>query len=107
MQAAISAVIGVGAPWYTSGVQTWNGTAAILNSSATDTIAIPASSSSGLVVALSAAALIPPSVTVPANPYSRAMPKMKNADANAPSRKYLSAASWLISRLRRANAHSR
>mgnify|MGYP001059674074 CR=1 FL=1 len=31
---AMNAVTGVGAPWYTSGVQTWNGTAAALNSSA-------------------------------------------------------------------------
>ena len=28
----MNAVTGVGAPWYTSGVQTWNGTAAALNS---------------------------------------------------------------------------
>ena len=50
---------------------------------------------------------MPRNVTVPANPYSRAMPNRKNAEANAPSRKYFSAASWLTSRRRRAMAHSR
>jgi hypothetical protein len=37
----------------------------------------------------------------------RAMPYRKNAEENAPSRKYLSAASWLISRRLRASPHSR
>ena len=32
---AMNAVTGVGEPWYTSGVQTWNGTAATLNPSPT------------------------------------------------------------------------
>src|SRR3954454_21433134 len=107
VQAAISAVTGVGAPWYTSGVQTWNGTAAILNSSATETMARPLNSSSEDVVGFCAAAWMAPKRTDEAKPYSSAMPKMKNADANAPSRKYLSAASWLMSRRRRASAHSR
>ena len=35
------------------------------------------------------------------------MPNRKNAEANAPSRKYLSAASCDSSRRRRASAHSR
>ncbi len=34
------------------------------------------------------------------------MPKTNSADANAPSTKYLNAASWLSSRRRRAVAHS-
>jgi hypothetical protein len=36
------AVIGVGAPSYTSGLQTWNGAAATLNPSPTSSIASPA-----------------------------------------------------------------
>ena len=40
---AMNAVTGVGAPWYTSGVHVWNGTAAILNRSPTSRSAIPAS----------------------------------------------------------------
>lgn len=35
------------------------------------------------------------------------MPKRVNAEAKAPSRKYLTAASCDMSRLRRATAHSR
>ena len=41
-------VIGVGAPWYTSGVQTWNGAAATLKSSPTESSAMPAKSRIGL-----------------------------------------------------------
>jgi len=41
-------VTGVGAPWYTSGVQTWNGTAATLNASPTSSRATPASTSASL-----------------------------------------------------------
>ena len=39
--AAINAVTGVGAPWYTSGVHAWNGTAPTLNKSPIDRNAIP------------------------------------------------------------------
>ena len=39
----MNAVIGVGAPTYTSGVHAWNGTAATLNSRPTATSAVPAS----------------------------------------------------------------
>src|SRR5262245_48425842 len=42
---AMNAVTGVGAPWYTSGVHQWNGTAATLNDSPTIISASPASSS--------------------------------------------------------------
>src|SRR5688572_1270145 len=45
---AISAVIGVGAPSYTSGVQTWKGTAATLNPRPTRSRAMPASRSASL-----------------------------------------------------------
>ena len=38
----MNAVTGVGAPWYTSGVQKWNGTAATLNPRPTSSSATPA-----------------------------------------------------------------
>ena len=41
--AAIKPVAGVGAPWYTSGVHMWNGTAAILKPKPTSSRARPAS----------------------------------------------------------------
>ena len=43
--AAMNPVTGEGAPWYTSGVHMWNGTAAILNPKPTNSSARPASSS--------------------------------------------------------------
>src|SRR2546423_13715515 len=115
---AMNAVIGVGAPWYTSGVQTWNGTAAALNSSPMATIARPVYSRNGLLVESWMAAWMSAKV-IPdrpawlalagraAYPYSSAMPNRKNAEANAPSRKYFSAASWDSSRRRRARPHIR
>jgi hypothetical protein len=38
-------VIGVGAPWYTSGVHMWNGTAPTLNSRPANSRTVPTSSS--------------------------------------------------------------
>src|SRR5918912_10353 len=43
VQAAMKPVTGVGAPWYTSGVQVWNGAAPTLNSSPTASRATPSS----------------------------------------------------------------
>ena len=40
----MNAVTGLGAPWYTSGVHMWNGTAEILKPSPTMSSAMPASS---------------------------------------------------------------
>ena len=45
--------------------------------------------------------------TEPENPYSMATPNRKNAEENAPSRKYFIAASCESSRRRRARPHSR
>src|SRR2546430_7866179 len=112
VHAAMNAVIGVGAPWYTSGVQTWNGTAAALNSSPIDTIARPVYSRNGLLVeswmaAWMSAKVIPdrpgwlPAGGRAADPYSSAMPKRKNAEAHAPGRKDFSAPSWDSRRRRR------
>jgi hypothetical protein len=49
---AMKAVTGVGAPWYTSGVQTWKGTAATLNPRPTSSSAKPPSRSPSSVSTL-------------------------------------------------------
>src|SRR6478735_3858788 len=49
VQDAMKAVTGVGAPWYTSGVQRWNGPTEALNSSPTSTSARPPISSTSLL----------------------------------------------------------
>ena len=54
-----------------------------------------------------AAAAMTDSRTEPEKPYSIAMPNRKNADENAPSRKYFIAASCESRRRRRARPHSR
>ena len=46
-------VIGVGAPWYTSGIHEWNGTAPTLNNSPTDNSATPISAIEWLLPAAS------------------------------------------------------
>src|SRR6478735_1645084 len=89
-----NAVIGVGAPSYTSGAHMWNGTAAILKPNPTRSSAIPASS-----IGLSASryfAIVAPIVARfvdPVAPYTSAIPYSRNAVENAPNRKYLIAAS--------------
>ena len=45
---AMKAVTGVGAPWYTSGVHTWNGAADTLNERPTSNSAIPTSTIASL-----------------------------------------------------------
>ena len=56
---------------------------------------------------LAAAEAIAESRTEPEKPYSIAMPNRKNAEENAPSRKYFMAASCERRRRRRARPHSR
>src|SRR5215475_14224836 len=68
VQAAMNAVIGVGAPWYTSGVQTWNGTAATLNSRPMASNAKPPASSAELLAEPSTAAWIAANSMLPAYP---------------------------------------
>src|SRR2546421_2310654 len=90
----MNAVTGVGAPWYTSGVHMWNGTAATLNprptsSSAIATISTPSCSS--VVVARNWA--MPVRFVVPVAPYASAIPYRNTADENEPSTKYLRPAS--------------
>src|SRR5262249_8738809 len=69
--------------------------------------AIPAYSSVEPPTFDPAAAAIAASLTEPEYPYSMATPNRKNADENAPSRKYLTAASCESRRRRRASPHSR
>src|SRR6478752_10397021 len=49
VQDAMNAVMGVGAPWYTSGVHRWNGPTEALNSRPTSTSARPPISSTSLL----------------------------------------------------------
>src|ERR1700730_13174260 len=86
----MKAVTGVGAPWYTSGVHMWNGTAATLNPRPTSNNAKPASSvpwSNNVCCARNWP--IPVSDVVPVAPYVSATPYKKIAEENAPSTKYL------------------
>src|SRR5215510_11921852 len=83
-----------GAPSYASGVHMWNGTAEILNAKPTSSRP-SATTSSGLSLIDWAATYVPTRSrrVLPVSPYVNAMPYRKNALENAPSRKYLSAAS--------------
>src|SRR4051812_12053808 len=95
----MNATTGVGAPWYTSGVHEWNGTAATLNPNPTSRRANPASSIGDACVVSVNGATFPTTVTWPnwamrvrfvdpVDPYTSAMPYKKKADENAPSTKY-------------------
>ena len=64
--AAMNAVIGVGAPWYTSGIHEWNGTAPTLNSTPTSSSAMPISASDVLPDPDATASAMPPRSSVPA-----------------------------------------
>src|SRR2546430_2126568 len=99
---AMNAVTAVGEPWYTSGVQLWNGAMPALNSNPTMSSARPMYSSTSDLVDVCAALRMAGRSTELAYPYSNASPYRKNADAKAPSRKYLTAASCDSSRRRRA-----
>src|SRR4051794_21952599 len=72
---AMNAVIGVGAPWYTSGVHTWNGAADTLNPRPTRRRAKPASSSPfDSSTFCERNALIDDRFVEPVAPYTSAMP---------------------------------
>src|SRR5581483_6216602 len=73
--AAMNPVAGVGAPWYTSGVHHWNGTAATLNPRPTMRKAVPARSTAfdGRTW-LARNVEMPASEVVPVAPYTRAIP---------------------------------
>jgi hypothetical protein len=72
---AMNAVTGVGAPWYTSGVHMWNGTAATLNPRPTSSSTIPISSVPGSKSVLARRKTsMPVSDVDPVAPYTSAMP---------------------------------
>ena len=84
--------MGVGAPSYTSGVHMWNGTTATLKPRPTRMSAAPNNNMGEEPPAVTFAAICARSV-VPSAPYVIAMPNSRKPEANAPSRKYFSAAS--------------
>src|SRR6266702_112373 len=79
---------GAGAPWYTSGVHTWNGAAETLKPSPTIIIASARKAMRGVALPPSPAAIAAMLVD-PVAPNASATPYRKNAVANEPSRKYL------------------
>ena len=100
---AMNAVTFDGAPWYTSGDHTWNGTAATLKPRPTTNSATPANTRASLRSVGTLVwkySTISPMFVDRAAPYSRAMPYNKNADANPPRTKYLRPASPLAVRRR-------
>src|SRR5229473_7693758 len=90
-----NAVAGVAAPWYTSGVQSWNGAAAILKPSpATSMVTLNSAAGDGAPVNTREMST---SVVAPETPYSSAMPYSSTAVDMALSRKNLMPASVLLS----------
>src|SRR5919199_2414497 len=82
-----NAVAGVAAPWYTSGVQSWNGAAAILKPSpATSMVMLSRAAGVGFPVRTREMSA---RVVAPEAPYSRAMPYSKTAVDMALNRKNL------------------
>src|ERR687885_1008530 len=88
------AVAGVAAPWYTSGVHSWNGAAAILKPSPATSI-VTLSRAAGVGVPVSTREMSA-RVVAPETPYSRAMPYSSTAVDIALSRKNLMPASVLL-----------
>ena len=64
--AAMNAVMGVGAPWYTSGIHEWNGTAPTLNNTPTATSEAPMRARVVWPDLASSAAAMPVRLRVPA-----------------------------------------
>ena len=97
----MNAVTSVGAPWYASGVHMWNGTAETLNAKPTSRSNIAITSRmSGDAAEDATSSPISSSLVEPVAAYASAMPYRKNALENAPSTKYLNAASAPASLLR-------
>src|SRR5262249_52749905 len=90
----MKAVTDGGAPSYASGVHIWNGTADTLNAKPTSSRPI-----ASCCIAVGDAVWPPTNDAMrarsvdPVTPYANAIPYRKNALENAPSRKYLNAAS--------------
>src|SRR5207247_6356245 len=88
-----NAVTGVGAPSYTSGAHIWKGTAAILKPIPATT-RITARTSRGARVCPANRPDITRRLVVPESPYMSDMTYKRMPRENAPSRKYLTAASF-------------
>src|SRR6266487_591190 len=82
-----NAVIGVGAPSYTSGAHMWNGTAAILNPTPATT-RITASTRRRSLSCPANSGAIARRLVVPDRPYMIDMPYSRIPSEKAPSRKY-------------------
>ena len=87
---AMKAVIGVGAPSYTSGAQKWNGAAEILKPKPINNIITPTNSMDSLPPLVMTERICIKS-KLPDIPYINAMPNSKKPEANAPIKKYLNA----------------
>src|SRR5258708_37112057 len=86
-----NAVAGVAAPWYTSGVQSWNGAAAILKPSpATSMLTLRSAAGDGAPVKTHEMST---SVVAPETPYNKAMPYSRTAGDIALTQKKLVPAS--------------
>ena len=70
---AIHPVMGVGAPWYTSGAQKWNGATEILNPNPVKIMAKP-THANGAMVPLCKASWMVNKSKLPVAPYNNAMP---------------------------------
>src|SRR5947207_616715 len=90
-----NAVMGVGAPSYTSGAHMWNGTAAILKPMPATTSTTASRSMGRLAEPAEASAVaIAWRLVEPVRPYSNDIPYSRMPRENAPSRKYFTAASF-------------
>ena len=85
----------VGAPSYTSGVQTWKGAAAALNNRAEPIKKAPTITPVGISFEVIPAnnLAISSKLVVPVNPYTREDPNNRRPEAKAPKMKYFSPAS--------------
>jgi hypothetical protein len=99
---AMKVVIGVGAPWYTSGVHWWNGATEALKARPVAHRAMPVSSSGsdGLTASVPRALEISPNSSAPVAPYTSARPYSSVAEPTDPTTRYLSPASSDVRRCR-------
>ena len=99
---AMKVVIGVGAPWYTSGVHWWKGATDALKASPAAASPMPVRSSGSAAFTLSPAIAkaIPSNRIAPVAPYISASPYRSVADPTEPTTRYLSPASSEVRRCR-------
>src|SRR5450759_3332559 len=105
----MKAVIGVGAPSYTSGVHMWNGTAAILKPKPTSTRTSATMTGSVCCAATNfdSPAETPAKVVWPVKPNSKLKPYNMIVEVNAPNKKYFIPASveGRVSRMKPASMY--